>query len=67
MSSSALSQVLKKFEALKKSSEAKKSNEVGKLLDDLKPWLIQLALMPTEGSGVDQKVLTGTINCSYNY
>ena len=53
--SSPLSQVLAKYEALKKSWESRSHSECGKLLDELKLSLTPM-LLPTEGHDVDQKV-----------
>ena len=56
MSSAAFAAVLKRFEDLKKGWASKKLDQCAKILDELKLSLIELALMPTEGSVVDQKV-----------
>ena len=49
-------QVLRNYETLRKSWESRSHAECGKILDELKLSLIQMALMPTEGQDVDQKV-----------
>ena len=52
----AMPEVLRNYETLRKSWESRSHAQCGKLLDELKLSIIQMALMPTEGKDVDQKV-----------
>ena len=52
----AMPEVLRNYETLRKSWDSRSHAQCGKLLDELKLSIIQMALMPTEGKDVDQKV-----------
>ena len=56
MSSITFPSVLKRYDDLKKCWASKNLPQCQKILEELKLSLIQMSLMPTEGSEVDKKV-----------